>query len=49
MPRILTIKNVVKEMVWLAPELLEDEEYMNEWCQKYFGVKFNKELKATNE
>lgn len=46
MARKLTIKNVLQETVWIAPELLENEEYMNDWSQKYWGVDYNELLKS---
>jgi len=45
----LTIKNVIHELAWMAPELLEDERFMEEWSQKYWGVSYEQALKADDE
>lgn len=46
--RKLSIKQFVHESVFLAPEVIDDEEFMNEWCYKYFGIKFDQELKPVD-
>jgi len=44
-----TVKNVVEQTVWIAPELLENEEYMEEWSKKYWGVGYNEVLNKDEE
>lgn len=44
-PRKLSLKQFIRETAFLAPECLEMDDYMDEWCDKYFGVKYDEELK----
>lgn len=44
MDRKLSLKSFIHETAYLAPELFDDAEFMDEWCQKYFGIKFDQEL-----
>ena len=41
---VLTIKNVIGELGWMAPELLDDPEFMEEWSQSKFGVGYEENL-----
>jgi len=43
-----TVENVIKETTWLAPELLDDDSFMEEWSQKYWGVSYKESLRAEN-
>lgn len=45
MPReVITIENILKETAYLAPEQFKDRDFMDAWCQKYFGCKFDDPL-----
>lgn len=44
-----TVGNVIKELGWMAPELMNDEKFLNEWSQKYWGVPLNQELEAKRD
>lgn len=47
--RKLSLKQFIQESGFLAPEVFADEEFMNDWCHKYFGVKYDEELIAVKE
>lgn len=44
MSRKLSLKQFMHEIAFMAPESLEDEEFMDDWCDKYFKVKYDQEL-----
>lgn len=43
--RKLSLKQFIHESAFLPPEVFEDEEFMDDWCDKYFGVRFDQDLK----
>lgn len=43
MPKF-TIKNVIAETGWCAPEMITDEEFMEEWSQSKWGVGYKEDI-----
>ncbi|HEY1248623.1 MAG TPA: hypothetical protein VGE97_06530 [Nitrososphaera sp.] len=48
MPK-LTIRNIMHEERWLAPELLNNEEFLKEWAAEKFGVTLDEKLFSKDE
>jgi hypothetical protein len=47
--REISLKKFMHESAFLPPEAFQDEEFMDEWCDKYFGVKYDEELLSYKE
>lgn len=43
--RKLSLKQFMHESAFLALEVFTDDKFMDDWCDKCFGVKYDEDLK----
>lgn len=45
----LSVRQIIYEWNWMAPELKENEEWLQEWCRKKWGVHMDEILDIPEE
>jgi len=44
-----TVRNIIHESLWLAPELMNDEAFLQEWSQEKFGCGIDEEIRTEED